>query len=70
MPASTAQSEKVQVSLFQHGDKFESRFVTGAWGLIPRPSPRTISAWKASGNGRDCSAGSAASEARRGKALG
>ena len=65
-----SKSDKVHVSLVQR--RRSSRIEIRDWGVgsIPRPFRKTTSAWKVSGNGRGCWVGSAASEARLGKALG
>ena len=63
MPASTARARRCGSASCSGTIGFGSRFGTGGSDLTRRRCRRTVSAWRASGNGRGCWAASAASEA-------
>ena len=67
-PASTARAREFRSGSCNPAIVSASRSATGASVSTPRLFRRTISAWKASANGRDCWAASSASAARRARA--
>ena len=68
MPGNTARASAYGSAFCSGRIGFGSRFAIGASDLIRRPFRRIILGWRASGNGRGCWEGSAASAAEQARA--